>query len=93
MSLPSRLQHNEHDDTDVDSDDDGDVVRNSLDSLLSEVTSSGSFATTGTCSNGPIPGLSVEGIGLIGLPLTEHTAKAIVSGCHLAPYGQGLVRI
>ena len=37
----------------------------------------------------PNPGLDVDGIGRIPLPLTEHTAEKIASVGDQAPYGRG----
>lgn len=37
----------------------------------------------------PNPGLSISGLGLIGLPLGDHDAKRIISVATLAPFGHG----
>ncbi len=36
-----------------------------------------------------LPGLEVEGLGPVGLPLTPRTAKELIKHCHQAPYGKG----
>ncbi|KAI9661808.1 MAG: hypothetical protein M1821_009047 [Bathelium mastoideum] len=46
------------------------------DNLL-KIYASGSFATFGKVENFVLPGLSVDSIGLIGLPLSEADARAI----------------
>ncbi|KAK5149252.1 hypothetical protein LTR04_007275 [Oleoguttula sp. CCFEE 6159] len=35
------------------------------------------------------PGLYIEGIGIVGLPLGERDAKAIIQASHQAPFGKG----
>ena len=37
----------------------------------------------------PNPGLDIDGVGRVGLPLTEQVAKLIASVGHQAPYGRG----
>ena len=37
----------------------------------------------------PNPCLSISGLGLVGLPLSERDAKAIISWAALAPFGHG----
>ena len=69
--------------------DDPQFIKDSLNASLSEIKTAGSFFTAGSCSELPLPGLSIEGIGPIGLPLTENTARTIVDVCHQAPYGKG----
>src|SRR5262249_37070187 len=36
-----------------------------------------------------LPGLEVEGLGPVGLPLSPKTAKELIKRCHQAPYGKG----
>ena len=36
-----------------------------------------------------LPGLEVEGLGPVGLPLTAKAAKDLIKHCHQAPYGKG----
>ena len=54
-------------------------------------TFKGSFSYHKTYTDGPNPGLNllVNGIGRIGLPLSEREAKVIISGCKQAPFGKG----
>ena len=40
-------------------------------------------------TNSPNPCLSISGLGLVGLPLSERDAKAIISCAALAPFGRG----
>jgi hypothetical protein len=74
---------------DYNSDDGAEDIKATLETSLSEVKIAGSFATFGQCLNASFPGLCIEGVGLVGLPLTEHTAGAIIAICHQAPYGKG----
>jgi hypothetical protein len=45
------------------------------------------IATIG--AGAPNPGLDVEGVGLIGLPLVDSSAKALIAACSQAPFGKG----
>lgn len=55
---------------------DPDHVKDSLNTLLSDIEGAGSFATSHICTEAPLPGLFMKGIGLITLPLVErHTAS------------------
>lgn len=55
--------------------------------LMDQVNSSGEFATSGTLSSIP-SGLSVDGVGNIGLPLTEQQAKELIKRSEQAPFGR-----
>ncbi|KAL9580360.1 MAG: hypothetical protein Q9212_004541 [Teloschistes hypoglaucus] len=77
---------------DCDSDEDEQAIhqiKESIDTLLSYIKSSGSFATGGPIRNIPLPGLSIHDVSLIALPLSEQAAKDIIKVCHQAPYGKG----
>lgn len=69
--------------------DETDGLIGTLDEILSDVHSSGSFLTTGSFDNGINPGLEVPGVGQIRLPLSADDAKAIIRSCHASPYGKG----
>lgn len=62
-----------------------------LDNLLSNVSlsSAGDFACAGRTSFS-LPGLDIEGIGKIGLPLSEEIANKIKAIASKAPFGRGL---
>ena len=75
------------------SDDDLASFKSSLYDRLDQVKTAGSFATAGQCSTLPRPALDVNGYGLVGLPLTENTAKAIINVCHRAPFGKGILQL
>ena len=75
------------------SDDDLAGFKSSLCNRLDQVKTTGSFATAGQCSTLPLPALSVEGYGWVGLPLTENSAKAIINLCHRAPFGKGILQL
>lgn len=64
-------------------------IKSSLEQILSEVKTSGSFTTYGTSQNAPLCGLSVREVGPIGLPLTARDAQAIKAVCHRSPFGKG----
>ena len=56
--------------------------------LMDKVKTSGAFSVSGTLPSIP-PGLDVKGVGNIGLPLTEHQAKALIELSEQAPFGRG----
>ena len=50
--------------------------------------SSGSFAASGKLTSTPNPGLFVQDVGLIGLPLSQPVAEAIARASHQTPFAQ-----
>ncbi|TKA79700.1 hypothetical protein B0A49_01456 [Cryomyces minteri] len=56
---------------------------------LDKVEAVGSFASSEVEPNPVQPGLYIEGIGIVGLPLGERGAKAIIQASHQAPFGKG----
>ena len=61
-----------------------------IEEILASVNSPGSFAVGGSC-NGKLlmPGLVVNGIGTIGLPLSENQAKELAKHCSQSQVGHG----
>jgi hypothetical protein len=59
-----------------------------LDRALNQVDRPGTFCASGSVP-AILPGLEVEGLGTVGLPLTPKTAKDLIKHCHQAPYGKG----
>ena len=57
--------------------------------LLSMKNKPGTFATDGVLHNSPFPGLIVEGVGQIPLPLSSQNAQQIISVAQQAPFGLG----
>jgi predicted 2-oxoglutarate/Fe(II)-dependent dioxygenase YbiX len=55
--------------------------------LLDQVQSSGAFSVSGTLPSIP-PGLTVAGIGHIGLPLAAEQAQALIARSEQAPFGR-----
>lgn len=55
--------------------------------LLDQANSSGAFSVSGTLPSIP-PGLTVAGIGHIGLPLTAEQAQALIARSEQAPFGR-----
>lgn len=67
-----------------------DDPRNEIIEILQEIDSPGTFAVGGSCDGKLImPGLVVDGIGPIGLPLSTSQAKELVNRCVQAPFGRG----
>ena len=56
--------------------------------LLSTVRTPGSFCTAGIRAM-PLPGLTVDGVGPIALPLLEQQAHQLIAIAERAPYGRG----
>ena len=54
-----------------------------------QVIDSGTFATSGSVTNARNPGLFVQGIGKIGLPLSDRDAADLSRASHDAPFGKG----
>ena len=53
-------------------------------SHVTEIRSARSFATFGTIEFFPLPGIFVEGVGTVGLPLLEESAHALVRKAQVA---------
>lgn len=66
-------------------------IKSNLVSLLKRKTfkSSGSFSSSHFFENAPNPVLNLDGVGIVGLPLSESAAKQVISGCRQAPFGKG----
>lgn len=73
------------------SDDGGslDVFKNDLFDRIFEVHSTGSFASFGTIDSFVNPGISVDPVGTVRLPLSEEDARTLVQASHKAPFGKG----
>lgn len=78
----SRDVNSEDDENDTSSDYRTDMLE-TLDSI-----GHGSFAASGSLPD-VNPGLYVEGLGKIGLPLSERDSVALAHVCHEAPFGKG----
>ena len=59
-----------------------------LDQALRHIDRSGTFCVSGSVP-AAWPGLDVEGLGPVGLPLAPGAAKGLIKRCHQAPYGKG----
>ncbi len=59
-----------------------------LSKAIEQATRSAKFCVFG-CLPGVDPGIEVEGLGAITLPLKRTTAKELVASCQVAPYGKG----
>src|SRR5262249_59995066 len=63
-------------------------VTEDLSKVLHQIDRPGSFCVSGSAP-AVLPGLEVEGLGPIALPLTVPQAKALKKHCEQAPYGKG----
>lgn len=63
-------------------------IREAIGEALSQVDRPGTFCVSGAAP-AVLPGLEVEGLGPIGLPLAAGQAKELIKHCHRAPYGKG----
>ncbi len=64
------------------------AILEKLDKALSQVDRPGTFCVSGR-EPAILPGLEVEGLGPVGLPLTPKVARDLIKHCHHAPYGKG----
>jgi hypothetical protein len=70
----------------------GKSVSEQLHRVLKKIDRPGSFCVSGG-GPAPLPGLVVEGLDPIGLPLTAAQAKELKTHCQQAPYGKGELTI
>lgn len=66
-----------------------DTLIEELEECLTNVQSDGSFAMFEALNNAPNPGLYLKSSGVVGLPLSDNDAQAIISASHEAPFGKG----
>ncbi len=59
-----------------------------LSAAIAQATKSAKFCVSGSFPTVD-PGLDVEGLGVVKLPLKPRLAKPLIARCHLAPYGKG----
>jgi hypothetical protein len=64
-------------------------LRDGLDRCLGNIKGDGSFALFEPLENSPNPGLYLKNGSLIGLPLSDRDAEAIVAASHQAPFRNG----
>src|SRR4051794_28508713 len=64
------------------------TVAERLRAALKKIDRPGTFCTSGSAP-AVLPGLEVEGVGPIGLPLTAKQAEELKARCEQAPYGKG----
>ena len=64
------------------------AILEKLDRAFGQIDRPGTFCASGSVP-AVLPGLEVEGLGPVGLPLTAKTAKDLIKHCHQAPYGKG----
>lgn len=86
----SDLDNNSELDSSRDDEDDerSDTARH-VEHCLDNVKSAGSFASFGVQSMFPLPGLEIDGLGSLGLPLSERDVMALIERCHKSPFGRG----
>ncbi len=59
-----------------------------LSDAIGQATRSAKFCVAG-CLPAVDPGLEVEGLGPLAIPLKRGMAKELIACCHVAPYGKG----
>jgi hypothetical protein len=64
------------------------AIARELSRVLAKIDRPGSFCVSGSAP-AVLPGLEVEGLGPVGLPLTTQQARKLKSRCEQAPYGKG----
>lgn len=60
-----------------------------LNRRIAEIHSAGSFATFGAIDNFVHPGISIDSVGIVRLPLSPDDARALVQISRQAPFGKG----
>ncbi len=68
---------------------DSNALKVALSRRIWEVHSAGSFATFGTIENFVHPGIAVDSVGTVRLPLSEDDTQALVQTSRQAPFGNG----
>ncbi|WP_422928038.1 2OG-Fe(II) oxygenase [Singulisphaera sp. PoT] len=63
-------------------------LKSEIDAALRKVDRPGNYCASGSLP-AVLPGLEVEGLGPVGLPLTAKQAKELIKHCKQAPYGKG----
>jgi hypothetical protein len=66
-----------------------DELRAGLDECLSNILPRGTFALFETTNNPPNPGIYLKNGGVVGLPLSDRDAQAIIAASREAPFGKG----
>ncbi|KAF2651460.1 hypothetical protein K491DRAFT_729174 [Lophiostoma macrostomum CBS 122681] len=87
-TLHQGFQYPDGDESDV-SDVGDEEFRIRLQECLDDVETAGSFSSFRHNSAYSNPGLQVNGIGLVGMPLTHRDAEAFARICKQSPYGKG----
>lgn len=64
------------------------AILEKLERALDQIDRPGTFCASGRVPV-VLPGLEVEGMGPVGLPLTPRAAKELIARCHQAPFGKG----
>lgn len=75
---------------DVGSIADQEDFKNDLFDRISQVHSTGSFATFGIIDSFVHPGISVDSIGTVRMPLSQEDAHSLILASHKAPFGKGI---
>jgi hypothetical protein len=60
-----------------------------LEKIINSIQEPGHFCAGGELVDFCLPGLVVDGVGSIGLPILDYQAKKLIKKCSLAPYGKG----
>lgn len=64
-------------------------ISDNLSAALQAIEDCGTFATSGNFSSAPSPVLSIDSIGIVGLPLSNRDAETIIVTATQAPFGHG----
>ena len=65
------------------------LIKQSMRNQISKIHSAGSFATFGRLETCSLPGIRVDGVGPIRLPLSTQDAQALIGASRRAPFGMG----
>ena len=66
----------------------GENLKSALFTQIQCTESAGSFAASGTIDNFALPGIFIEPVGQMRLPLSENDARTLIQFSHPAPFGR-----
>lgn len=66
-----------------------DEVKTQLKACLDGTRQRGTFAYKNICKEYPNPGLEIQNVGVVGLPMSSRDVEAVKQASHQAPFGKG----
>ncbi|KAJ8072943.1 hypothetical protein PM082_019806 [Marasmius tenuissimus] len=85
----SEMEHTDEDGFPMVKDPSENILQDFNEALSGDLDFQGTFAFSKTYDDAPNPALRLEGVGTVGLPLSERDAKAVIENSIQAPFGKG----